>query len=344
MDFRPINVLISSLFSQQFGETSIDLNAPDIAFSAVRFSDRVMRFNRAESRWETPTHRPLEEDFDHEANNVGDPIAFAEGFKFGAEIASIVVLDPLGTASIGGILKRAQSAHIQNLSEHRGKLLSERDAKNAKQPNAVPPNAAPQAESVVRDRGGAFDALANYWLRRIDYADGREQTAVPECNLEFGAGDALEDALNRRGVEQKHSGDIAAGFTLGLEIARILERAPLNSEQAIRAALDSFVADLSGEKKEPEDEIDWGREPRSERERKARQLLIKQANEKTNLGAGYVLSRLRVMSHECGSGIGSDLAAAIRMAEIATDHESKARVKAEKAKALEAVDQPAARV
>jgi hypothetical protein len=93
----------------------------------------------------------------------------------------------------------------------------------------------------ANDRGGAFDALANYHLTRVETIDAANAKNVPEFCLSESAEEALNACLRRRGVAPDF---FASGFALGLHIARILVSDPFGCEAALRTLLDGTVRNL----------------------------------------------------------------------------------------------------
>jgi hypothetical protein len=104
---------------------------------------------------------------------------------------------------------------------------------------------------------GALDALANYWITRVDYEtraaleqapntpeDERyDPRSLPESNLRGSANDALYLYSKVRGCSQKEASARASGFQVGFEVALALSQAPLNAEARIKAILDKQFAE-----------------------------------------------------------------------------------------------------
>jgi hypothetical protein len=92
-------------------------------------------------------------------------------------------------------------------------------------------------ETTLKERGGAIDALVNYWITKITYRKTAEPTAVPEFNLESGgAQSALDSYLAGRKL---HEG---IAFDLGIRLAGIVSRTPLNAEAEVFAAIEDAIS------------------------------------------------------------------------------------------------------
>jgi hypothetical protein len=89
-----------------------------------------------------------------------------------------------------------------------------------------------------QDKGGVIDALVNYWITKIAFEDAGEKIAVPECNLETCAGEALFQYL---GDDRQLTASIA--FELGIELAAIVARNPLDAGAEIRATVAQALSD-----------------------------------------------------------------------------------------------------
>jgi hypothetical protein len=97
---------------------------------------------------------------------------------------------------------------------------------------------------TTKDNGGAIDALVNYWITKIAYEDAGEKIAVPECNLETSASEAMFQYLGDRPLTP------SIAFELGIVLAAIVARSPLDAGAEIRTAvtlaLSDSAAHLSG--------------------------------------------------------------------------------------------------
>ncbi len=116
--------------------------------------------------------------------------------------------------------------------------------------------------SSSQDSVGAIDALANYWLTKIDYethpliedADDAFQVeeygpnALPEFNLRTSASEAFFAYSIARGKDRDKANAHAAGFQIGFSFALALCRDPFNPEAKLKAALEQyFPSSGSGE-------------------------------------------------------------------------------------------------
>ncbi len=93
---------------------------------------------------------------------------------------------------------------------------------------------------------GVLDALANYWFKRLEFAQTGDITA-PELNLEVGADVALLYCLKPYGVtlgESYIDGTFEQGFNTGLRAAAILVKRPFDAESALRDLLDELVRNI----------------------------------------------------------------------------------------------------
>jgi len=93
---------------------------------------------------------------------------------------------------------------------------------------------------TTKDKVGAIDAIVNYWITKISYEDAGEKIAVPECNLETGAGEAMFQYLGDRPLTP------SIAFELGIELAAIVARNPLDAGTEIRAAVALAISDSAG--------------------------------------------------------------------------------------------------
>lgn len=94
---------------------------------------------------------------------------------------------------------------------------------------------------MINDKGGALNALANYWFTRFEYEESGEQTAVPEYNLNCGGAQGpITNWCERRGATHDDANVIARAFEAGLHFAATLSRQPFD-DQPLRDALAYFV-------------------------------------------------------------------------------------------------------
>ena len=90
---------------------------------------------------------------------------------------------------------------------------------------------------------GVLDALANFWFKRIEFADAGEKER-PEMNLAGSADEAIFDCLQPRGVTNEHScvdATFEDGFNTGIRVAAILTRLPFDAEEPLREVLVKLV-------------------------------------------------------------------------------------------------------
>ena len=90
---------------------------------------------------------------------------------------------------------------------------------------------------------GALDALANFWFKRIEFADGGDRER-PAMNLEMSADAALFFCLKPHGITNERScvdGTFEDGFNIGLQVAAILTREPFDAEASLREVLMKLV-------------------------------------------------------------------------------------------------------
>lgn len=95
--------------------------------------------------------------------------------------------------------------------------------------------AEPTKPATNKGPSGAIDALANYWIKKINYENLNETRLVPEYNLEYGASDAFREYLCGKKLSS------TTAFELGLRVAAILVSDPLNAEDALRELLEKTV-------------------------------------------------------------------------------------------------------
>ena len=87
------------------------------------------------------------------------------------------------------------------------------------------------------DHGGALVAIVHYWMTKVIADDAEEQFSVPEWNLKNGGPAAtLEEIFGLKGPAIDLDPTIA--FSLGLELASIAARAPLDCGDKIRIAIE----------------------------------------------------------------------------------------------------------
>jgi hypothetical protein len=94
---------------------------------------------------------------------------------------------------------------------------------------------------MINDKGGAFNALANYWFTRFEYDASGEQRAVPEYNLESGGAQGpIAKWCERHGATDDDASTISCAFEAGLHFAAVLVQQPFD-EQQLRKAVADFV-------------------------------------------------------------------------------------------------------
>jgi len=93
---------------------------------------------------------------------------------------------------------------------------------------------------MTNDKGGAFNALANYWFTRFEYEESGEQTAVPEYNLDLGGAQGpIAKWCERQGATDEDASTLSCAFEAGLHFAAVLMQQPFNEHQ-LREALADF--------------------------------------------------------------------------------------------------------
>jgi len=111
----------------------------------------------------------------------------------------------------------------------------------------------------INDKGGAMNALANYWLTRFIYEADCEKRAVPEYNLsDGGASEPFADWLVSKGIKREAAGTASAGFEAGLWFASALERNFVDCDPELRTALDDCLESLDAHR---EDAHEGSKEP-----------------------------------------------------------------------------------
>ena len=95
--------------------------------------------------------------------------------------------------------------------------------------------------SMTNDRGGALNAIANYWFTKFNYEATGEAVAVPEYNLEIGgAQSGIADYFIAKGASKNDASIMSSSFECALHFASVIMQRPLD-EAATRGVLADFV-------------------------------------------------------------------------------------------------------
>ena len=112
------------------------------------------------------------------------------------------------------------------------------------QPISAGPSITPAAKDPCHNvHAGALDALANFWFKRIAFADAGEKER-PEMNLAGSADEAIFDCLQPCGVANERScvdATFEDGFNTGIRVAAILTRLPFDAEEPLHEVLMTLV-------------------------------------------------------------------------------------------------------
>ena len=94
---------------------------------------------------------------------------------------------------------------------------------------------------TTNDKGGALNAIANYWFTKFNYEATGEAVAVPEYNLEDGGAQAaIADYFIAKGASTNDASIMSSSFECALHFASVIMQRPLD-EAATRGVLAEFV-------------------------------------------------------------------------------------------------------